>query len=100
MKEWLYTNWTGIVLAPIFWILLFILLGFANRQTKAIKEWYLGLPIVQWPAMWLVIIGCKVLRRKSCFFKHSSGRIWLSPNVRGFAIPEPPAAKDEFPDFN
>ena len=81
--------WYGVALAPIAWLIVLSIAGFSFRQGKAIKEWYIGLPIVQWPAMWLVILGCKVLRtKKYCHFMPYDGRYWLSPNVNGFKIPE------------
>ena len=77
----------GLLLGPIPWIILLILLGFSYRQVKAIREWYLGLPITQWPAMLLVVLGCKVLRTgKYCKFMQYEGRFWVSPMVEGFRL--------------
>ena len=85
MKHWLITNWSGILCGPVIWLLFFIFLGFSNRQIKAIREWYIGIAINQWWAMWLVVIGCKILRNKNyCLFIPHEGRFWLSPNVKGF----------------
>jgi hypothetical protein len=49
------------------------------------------MPIIQWPAHTLVIIGCKYLlsKRRGVLFMSQDGRIWLSPNVEGFKLPEP-----------
>lgn len=81
--------WTGILLAPIPWVLLIVLLGFSNRQVKAIKEWYVGLPITQWLAMYFIVIGCQVVKtKKYCHFMTYEGRHWVSPNVDGFKAPE------------
>lgn len=80
--------WYGILVSPIIWLAILCIAGFSFRQLKAIREWYFGLPIVQWPAMWLVVMGCKVLKiKKYCHFMTYDGRFWLSPNVKGFKIP-------------
>lgn len=83
------TFWAGVLLAPVAWLLVLSIAGFSFRQGKAIKEFYIGLPCTQWPAMWLVVIGCKVLRtKKYCHFLPYDGRYWVSPNVKGFEVPK------------
>jgi len=81
--------WFGVILAPVLWFLILSLAGFSFRQGRAIKEWYVGLPIAQWPAMFLLVIACKVIRsKKYCHFMNYDGRYWISPNVEDFKIPE------------
>lgn len=83
--------WVGIILAPIAWLLILSIAGFSFRQGKAIREWYIGLPIIQWPAMLLLVIGCKIIRsKKYCHFMDHEGRYWISPNVEGFVVPKTP----------
>ncbi len=86
---WFTRNWSGILLAPVIYGAVMMLLGFSFRQVRAVKEWYLGLPITQWPAMMLVVAGLKVVRtKKYCHVINHDGRIWFSPNTEGFKLPE------------
>ena len=83
------TFWIGVVLAPVPWFILLSIGGFTFRQMKAIREWYIGLPITQWFGMWCIVIGCKIVKQKKyCYFMPYEGRFWLSPNVGGFKIPD------------
>ena len=78
--------WIGIALAPIIWYVVVKTIWFIFiKQWKAIKEWYIGLAIVQWPAMLLVVLGTKVIRTKNCKVMTYEGRVWYSPTVKGFA---------------
>ena len=87
--EWFSHNWSGVLLAPVIYGIVMVLLGFSFRQVRAIKEWYLGLPISQWPAMMLVVAGLKVIRtKKYCHVMNYDGRVWFSPNTEGFKLPE------------
>jgi hypothetical protein len=82
-----HTFWWGVLLAPIAWATVILVLAFISRQRKAVRKWYIGLPIIQWPAMLLVVIGCKVLQRKKYTeFMQYGGRFWLSPKVAGFKV--------------
>lgn len=80
--------WLGFLAFPLIALIALSFAGFSFRQLKAIKIWYVGISACQWWAMWLVIIGIKVLRKKEyCKFMHYDGRYWLSPTVKGFEIP-------------
>jgi len=79
--------WLGAILGPLVWYVVLKTVWFIFiKQWRAIKDWYLGLPLVQWPAMLLLIIGTKVIRKKHCEVMRYNGRIWYSPKVAGFVI--------------
>ena len=81
--------WLGFLAFPVIAFALLSLAGFGFRQSRAIKTWFIGLPIVQWPAMFLVVMGCKVLRlKKHCHFMQYDRRYWISPNTDGWKFPE------------
>lgn len=81
--------WLGFFLFPVIAFIALSLVGFSWRQLSALKTWYIGLPIVQWPAMWLVVLGCKVLKtKKYCHFLVYNQRYWVSPAVDGFKVPD------------
>lgn len=75
-----------LIYAPIFWSLLYSFIALVARERRAWFEWYYGLPLVQYPAMLFVVIGCKHLKTKKCRFMRYENRIWISPNVRGFNL--------------
>lgn len=77
--------WLGFIAGPVILILLFLLIVFIARQRRAWWEWYKGLPVVQYPAMFLIIIGARWIRGKYCKWEPRDGRLWISPCVRGFS---------------
>jgi hypothetical protein len=80
--------WIGVLCAPIPWLITVWFLWWLSKQRKNIREWYMGLPLVQWPAMLLVVLGTKVLQRKHCEIMRYNGRVWYSPLVKGFNVDE------------
>jgi ABC-type dipeptide/oligopeptide/nickel transport system permease subunit len=81
--------WLGFLSFPVIALVLLSLAGFGFRQMRAVKTWFVGLPIVQWPAMFLVVAGCKVLRaKKYCHFMQYEHRYWISPNTDGWKFPD------------
>lgn len=82
--------WLGFLSFPLIAFAALSLAGFGWRQLKAIKTWYIGLPIVQWPVAFLVVLGCKVLRanKRHCHFLIANQRYWISPNTDGWKVPE------------
>lgn len=81
--------WFGFFSFPVIALIVLSLTGFGFRQVKAIKTWFIGVAFMQWWAMWMVVLGIKVLRKREyCRFMHYSGRYWLSPTVKGFEVPK------------
>ncbi len=80
--------WKGFIAFPICTISLILLIVLASREYKAWYRWFKGLPIFQYPAMLLIIIGAKILNNAHCKWMQYENRIWLSPNVRGFDLEE------------
>jgi uncharacterized membrane protein YoaT (DUF817 family) len=81
--------WIGFLSFPGIALIALSFAGFSYRQSRAIRTWFIGLPIVQWPAMFLVVLGCKVLRsKKYCHYMQYDQRFWISPNTEGWSIPE------------
>lgn len=79
--------WLGIVIGPLLWFIVIKTLWFIFvKQGKAIRDWYTGLPLVQWPAMFLLILGTKAIHKKHCEVMKYNGRIWYSPKVTGFQL--------------
>ena len=77
--------WIGILVAPPIWYVVLKALWFIFiKQRNAIRDWYMGLPIVQWPAMLLVVLGTKAIKVKNCKVMKYDGRVWYSPTVKGF----------------
>lgn len=80
----------GLILGPLVWFLIAKIVWTITKQHKAISTWYRGLPLIQYPALFLVILGMKVIKQKNCkvlFYNDGEGkRIWLSPNTEGFKI--------------
>lgn len=75
-----------LVYAPVFWIGVYSLIALVAREYRSWAQWYYGLPIIQYPSMWFVVMGSKHLRTKHCRFMKYENRIWISPNVRGFNL--------------
>ena len=82
--------WVGVLCAPLFYyVVLRTLWWVFIKQRRAIIDWYWGLPFIQYPSMWLVVMGCRRLKDgKLCQFMTYEGRFWISPSVQGFKIPE------------
>ena len=81
--------WIGFLSFPVIALIALSFAGFGFRQVRALKTWFIGISALQWWAMWMVIIGIKVLRKKEyCKFMPYDGRYWLSPTVDGFKVPE------------
>ncbi len=83
--------WIGILVGPVVWLIVAKTLWFIFiKQWKAIREWYVGLPIIQWPAMLMLVLATKVIRQKHCeVLRYNSGsgmRVWYSPKVKGFEV--------------
>ena len=79
--------WIGLIVAPIVWYIFLKTIWFIFvKQWKAIKNWYWGLPIIQWPAMMLIVIGTKVIHKKYCKTMRYENRLWYSPMVEQFKI--------------
>lgn len=76
--------WIGLILGPIAW---YLVIKIIRGVYMLITQWLMGLPLVQWPAMMLVVLGCKFLRDpKYCQFMRYNDRFWISPGVSGFEI--------------
>lgn len=75
-----------LVYAPAFWSMLYASIALVARQYRGWHEWYCGLPLIQYPSLWLVVMGSKRLRKKHCRYMRYENRLWLSPNVRGFNL--------------
>ena len=81
--------WLGFFSFPVIALIVLSLAGFGFRQARALRSWYIGTPCVQWPAMMLVVMGCKVLRaKKYCHYMVYNQRHWISPNTDGWKVPE------------
>lgn len=80
--------WKGFVAFPISLILLILLLLLIAREYRAWYQWFKGLPVFQYPAMLLLIIGAKILNNSHCKWMRYENRLWLSPKVRGFDLEE------------
>lgn len=80
--------WLGFIAGPLACILFVLLLLLAARQWRGWFEWYKGLPVVQYPAMWLIVIGARFIRGGYCKWMKRDGRIWFSPCTRGFIVME------------
>lgn len=82
-----WQTWLNVLLvAPIFWIIAFFIIRWVGKQYQNWFHWYKGLAIIQYPALFLVVIGCKVLRTKHCKVMTYNNRTWLSPETSGFII--------------
>lgn len=86
------TKWQTWVLAtvigPIFWIVFIGILTFTVKELKAIRKWYWGLPIYQYPAMLLIILGARHILKPYGEWKKFDGRWWLTIKTQGFISEE------------
>lgn len=82
-----WSFWIGVILAPFFWYMAYQAIKFVASQTKAWRKFFRGLPIVQYPFMWMICIGVKFIERKHCNFMVYENRWWFSPKVKGFDAP-------------
>lgn len=80
--------WLGTLVGPFIWLTILWLLWRLLAQREAIRSWYRGLPLIQWPAMMLIVLGSKVIQSKYCEWMQYNGRFWLSPKVEGFKVSE------------
>jgi hypothetical protein len=80
--------WGGVILTLLAQIVVVLFLLFWRAQRRSILKWYYGLPLVWYPAMWMVAFGCRLLLAgKGAEFMKRNGRHWISPNVAGFRVP-------------
>ncbi len=80
--------WKGFIAFPICLTLLILFILVLSREYKAWYRWFKGLPVFQYPAMFLLIIGAKILNNEHCKWMRYENRLWLSPKVRGFDLEE------------
>lgn len=81
--------WLGVLIGPVIWYVSIRVLYFIFvQQGRAIRKWYVGLPVIQWPAMILIVLGSKFVRTGNCKWMRYENRIWFSPMVKGFEVEE------------
>lgn len=78
--------WWILLVGPVVTVAEILILWWVARQTRAIYEWYRGLPLYQWPAMMLIVLGSRGVRGKYCKFMRYENRFWISPEVAGFNV--------------
>jgi hypothetical protein len=76
--------WLGVGIGPVLWITVLWLLYTLFKQREHISKWYKGLPFIQWPALFLIVMGCKVIMKKNCKTMKYDNRLWISPETEGF----------------
>lgn len=85
LSGWVF--WIGVIVAPFVWYVAYQILKFLGNQTKNWRKFFRGLPIVQYPAMWMICIGAKFIQKNHCSFMVYENRWWFSPKVKGFEAP-------------
>lgn len=83
-RTWVF----ALIVGPTFWLLLIAFLKWVLFELKAIKKWYFGLPIYQYPAMLLIILGARHIKKPYGMWRKMDGRWWLSVNTTGFQVEE------------
>ena len=58
------------------------------RLCRALVRWYFGLPVVQWPAVGLIVLGCKLIRPRYMKTMRADGRYWFSLMCKSFEAPD------------
>ena len=74
------------LLGPILWLFLIFGLKFLVKELKAIRKWYYGLPIYQYPAMLLIILGARHICKPYGEWKKFEGRWWFTIKSQGFIV--------------
>lgn len=80
--------WYGVLALPLFIAALIAVAWLYRTFWDIWKVWFIGLPIIGYPAMALVLVGMLFLHRKYCFILRANGRLWLSPKVKYFVDPK------------
>jgi hypothetical protein len=78
----------GVLLGPLFWMLLYMIGLLLLRRFVSFSAWFKGLPIIQWPAMYLIVLGSSMVTRKYCQVMRYENRLWYSPIVTRFTLTE------------
>lgn len=76
------------LVGPVFWLVVIAVMRWLLFELKAIRKWYFGLPIYQYPAMLLIILGTRHIQKPYGEWKRFDGRWWYTINSQGFNIEE------------
>lgn len=81
-RLWLFT----IVIGPLFWAVVTVLVMLLRKEMKAIRKWYYGLPLYQYPAMLIVLLGVRHLQKPYGEWRKMDGRFWFTIKTTGFLV--------------
>lgn len=80
----------ALTVGPLAWLIFIFAVRFLLKEFRAVRKWYWGLPIYQYPAMLLIVLGARHIRKPYGEWKKFDDHWWFTVKTPGFEVEEKP----------